>query len=309
MADRIPPFLLDTSAPGSLKKNMGKVKIPFIEKGINHLAGVVKEGYALSNSFSQNGLFQKIDARVKILFLLFFIIIVSVKKDFLSEIYIGIFVFLLSLLSRLNMVAFYKKILFLGLIFGFLIALPSAFNFITGGEIIIPIINLPRPYTFWIYHLPAEIGMTREGIYGVFTLTMRVLNSLSLSFLVLYTTPFPEILRALKVLRIPDTFLIIIALSYKYIFLFAKTLEDMYLAKKSRMVREPKNHEARKWITGRMAFIFRKTQLRCEEVYEAMLSRGFSDSIKIYGFRKLRVQEWCVGFFLFSVGVLLLWVG
>lgn len=309
MANRIPQFLLDTPVPGSLKKNSGKVRFPFIEKGINHLAGVVREGYALSNSFSQNGFFQKIDARVKILFLLFFIIIVSVKKDFLSEIYVWIFVFLISLLSRLNPVTFYKKILFLGLIFGFLIALPSAFNFITRGEIMIPIIKLPRPYTFWVYHLPAEIGITKEGIYGVFTLTMRVVNSLSLSFLVLYTTPFAEILRALKVLKIPDTFLIIIALCYKYIFLFAKTIEDMFLAKKSRTVREPKNHEAREWITDRMAFTFRKTQLRCEEVYEAMLSRGFSDSIKIYGLRKLRGRDWCIGFFLFSVGVLLLWMG
>jgi cobalt ECF transporter T component CbiQ len=308
MANRIPPFLLDTSAPGSFKKDMGKVKIPFIEKGINHLAGVIKKGYAQSELSSQNGFFQKMDARVKILFLLFLIIIVSVKKDLLSEIYIWIFVFLLSLLSRLNIVALYKKILFLGLIFGFLIALPSAFNFITRGEIIISVFKLSKSYTFWIYHLPAEIGITREGIYGVLTLTMRVINSLSLSFLVLYTTPFPEILRALKVLRVPDTFLIIIALCYKYIFLFAKIVEDMYLAKKSRTVREVKNHEAREWITERMAFIFRRTQLRCEEVYGAMIGRGFSDRLKLYGFRKMRMADWCVGLSLFLVGVLLLWI-
>jgi cobalt ECF transporter T component CbiQ len=308
MANKIPPFLLNPSVPIFLKKGTGKVKISFIEKGINHLAGVIKKGYAQVELSSQNGFFQKIDARVKILFLFFLIIIVSVKRDLLSEICIWGFVFLLSLLSRLNVVALYKRILFLGLIFGFLIALPSAFNFITRGEMIIPIVKLSRSYTFWIYHLPAEIGITKEGIEGVLTLTMRVINSLSLSFLILYTTPFSEILRALKVLRVPDTFLIIITLCYKYIFLFAKTVEDMHLAKKSRTVREVKNHEAREWITERMAFIFRRTQLRCEEVYGAMIGRGFSDQLKLYGFRKMRLTDWCWGFSLFSVGVYLLWI-
>ena len=131
-------------------------------------------------------------------------------------------------------------------------------------------------------------------------LTMRVINSLSLSFLVLYTTPFHEIMRALKVLKVPDTFLIIITLCYKYIFIFSKTVEDMHLAKKSRIVRELSNTEAREWIAGRIAFIFRKTRLRCEEVFKAMIGRGFSDTIKLYGFRKMRTADWCAAIFSFS---------
>jgi len=137
-------------------------------------------------------------------------------------------------------------------------------------------------------------------------LTMRVINSLSVSFLVLYTTPFPEIVRALKVLKVPDTFLIIITLCYKYIFLFSKTVEDMYLAKKGRMIREDSNKKAREWIADRLAFIFRKTQLRCEEVFRAMVGRGFSDTIKLYGFRKMKPADWASGAFLFSMGLLFL---
>ena len=306
MANKIPSFLLDRSSPAPPKRDSGRARISFVEKGINHLAGVINRGYLPSELLSKNGLFQKIDPRIKILFLIFFILIVSLKKDLLSELYVLIFVFILVLLSRLKVVTFYRRVLLFGFIFGFLIALPSAFNFMTRGEVILRVATLSRSYDFWIYHVPATIGITKEGVLGVGMLTMRVINSLSVSFLVLYTTPFPEMVKALKILKVPDTFLIIISLCYKYIFIFSKTIEDMYLAKRARMLREDDNKKAREWTAGRLALIFRKTQLRCEEVFRAMVGRGFSDTIKLYGFRKMKATDWASGAFLFSMGLLFL---
>jgi len=303
MANRIPSFLLAQSTARSFKQETGKVKVPFLERGIDHLAGVIKNGYAQWRFSSQNGLFQRIDARVKVLFLLCFIVIVSLKRDILPETCIWIFVFLLTLFSRLSILKVYRRVLLLGFVFGFLVALPSAFNVITRGEIIFPIVRLPKSYNFWIYHLPADIGLTREGMYGVAMLTLRVVNSLSLSFLVLYTTPFHEVIRALKVLKVPDSFLIIITLCYKYIFIFSKTVEDMHLAKKSRVVRELNRTEAREWIAGRMAFLFRKSRLKCEEVFKAMLGRGFSDSVRFYGFGKMGMADWFAAVFLLFAAI------
>jgi cobalt/nickel transport system permease protein len=306
MANNIPSFLLNPAHPTSSVEGKGKVKIPFIEKGIHHLAEVIKRGYVFWGLSSPDGLFQKIDARVKVLFLLFFVIIISLKTDLLSEICIWIFVFLLVLLSRLSILTFYRRVLFFGFVFGFLIALPSAFNVITKGEVVLPLLKLSKPYHFWVYDIPAEIGITKEGIYGVMRLTMRVIDSLSVSFLVVFTTPFPEMMKALKILRIPDSFLIIITLSYKYIFLFSRSVEDIYLAKKSRMIREERGGEAREWIAGRLAFVFKKTQLRCEEVFKAMIGRGYSDTFRLYGFRKMGPGDWLSGALLFSVGLLFL---
>ena len=308
MANRIPSFLLNPSDSRFLKQDMGKVKISFIEKGIHHLAGVIKREYRHWGLLPQNGFFQRVDARIKVLFLLFLIMVVSLKRDVLSEIYIGIFVFALVLISRISLVGFYRRVLILGFIFGFLVALPSAFNVITKGETILPIARLSGPYTFWIYHIPADIGITREGMYGVTMLTLRVVNSLALSFLVLYSTPFAEIVRALRVLKVPHSFLIILTLCYKYIFVFSRIVEDMYLSKKSRLVRDVSNKKARDWIAGRLDLIFRKTHLRCEEVFQAMLSRGFSDAIKIHGFRKLGLWDGLAGLSLFLIGIFLLWI-
>ncbi len=306
MANRIPSFLLDRSSPSPLKRDSGRVRVSFVEKGIDHLAKVIKKGYVHSELLPKSGLFQKIDPRIKVLFLVFFIVIISLKRDLLSELYISIFILVLTLLSRIRIIAFYRRVLLFGFLFGFLIALPSALNLITRGEIILPIATLSRSYDFWIYHVPATIGITRAGMLGVALLTLRVINSLSLSFLVLYTTPFPEIVRALKILKVPATFLIVISLCHKYIFIFSKTVEEMYLAKGARMLREENYKKAREWIAGRLALIFRKTQLRCEEVLKAMLGRGFSDAIKLSGLGKMHATDWASGAVLFSIGLLFL---
>jgi cobalt/nickel transport system permease protein len=308
MKNKVPSFLLARPTSDSFLQGQGALKTSFLEKGIHHLAEVIKTGYVQWETASSDHFFQKIDARVKVLFLLFYVIIVSMKRDIPSEALIGAFVFVLALLSRLDIFNLYKRVFFFAFFFGFLIALPASLNLITRGKIILPLLHLSKSYRFWFYQIPEEIGFTREGVYGVLMLTSRVSNSLALSFFVLSTTPFTEIIKALKVLKIPDSFLMIVTLSFKYVFIFAKTIEDMHLAKKSRLAGKVSNAEARRWIAGRMAFLFKKSRQRCEEIFKAMLGRGFSNDIKIYGIKKLRAHDWAAGAVLFLVGVLFLWM-
>ncbi len=308
MADKIPAFLLDRSSPSLPEWGSGRVRISFVEKGLGHLAAMMRSGHLPMESLSKKGLFQKIDPRIKIFFLIFFIIIVSLKKDLSSEIFLFIFILMLVLLSRLKIVNFYGRVLLVGFFFGFLIAFPSAFNWVVRGDVILPIASFSRSYDFWIYHIPATIGITKEGMLGVTLLTMRVINSLSLSFLVLYTTSFPELIMALKILRVPDTFLVVINLCYKYIFIFSKTIEDMYLAKRARMLGGDDSRKAREWIGGRLALIFRRTQVRCEDVFMAMAGRGFSDTIKLYRSKTIHPIDWAAGAVLFCSGLLFLMV-
>jgi cobalt ECF transporter T component CbiQ len=299
---------LEKPAPAPFAGTKRVLRTPFIEKGLHHLADVIKTGYIQWETASQDGFLQKIDARVKVLFSLFYIVIISLKRDIAAQATIGVFIFLLALVSRLNLIALYKRVLFWGFVFGFLLALPSAVNLITPGDIFFPLLSLSKNYHLWIYQIPREIGITKQGVYGVLMLTSRVMNSLALSLLVSYTTPFPEIIRALRLLKVPDSFLIIVTLTYKYIFIFAKTAEDMHLAKKSRLAAHVNNAEARQWIAGRFAFLFKKTQLRCEDIFKAIEARGFSENIRLYGFRRLTLRDWFTGMASCLIGALLLWI-
>lgn len=308
MKSNIPSFLLESRSSPPFVQGKGRIKAPFIEKGIHRVAHVIRSGYIQWETATKDGFFQNIDARIKVLFLLFYIVIVSLKKDIIPEALIGGLVFILVVLSHLDVLRFYKRVLLLGFFFGFLVAFPASFNIIIGGEIILPVFHLSKEYHFWVYRIPSEIGITGEGAQAVMMLTSRVVNSLSLSFLVLYTTPFPDIIKALKVLRVPDGFLMIITLSYKYIFIFAKTIEDMHLAKKSRLARQVNNSDARGWIVGRIAYVFKKTQTRFEEIFKAMCSKGFSEDIKFYGSAGLTLKDWTTGGILFLPGLIFLWM-
>lgn len=306
MKSKIPRFLLEPLPPANPQLTGRPLRLPFLEKGLNRLAHIIASAYTQWASASKRGFFQKIDARIKILFLLFFILIVSLKRNLLPEVGIGVFIFFLVVLSRLDIKEFYKKVFFLSFFFGFLVTLPSALNIITKGEIILPVMQLAEERTFWIYHFPQEIGFTKEGIINAILLTLRVANSLALSFLVLSTTSFSEIIKALKILHIPDSFLMIIALTYKYIFLFSQTVRTMHLAKKSRLISGVGNRQVRNWMVGRIALIFNKTRQQGEDMYKAMLSRGLSNKIELNNLRKLSLLDGISGIFFGLTGLFFL---
>jgi cobalt/nickel transport system permease protein len=265
--------------------------LTFIDKSIKQIAGIIKSSYVYWETSEKNGLFQRLDPRVKVVFMIYFILIVSLLRSIYAELAIAAFIFILVILSRLDILQLYKRILFFSCIFGFLIAAPSALNIITPGEIIMPVAEFDRAYHFWIYSIPREIGVTREGGFGVAMLTLRVANSLSISLLVIHTTPFFEIIRALKVFRVPDTLLMIIILSYKYIFILARTVEDMYLAMKSRLAGPVESGKIRALIAGRVFFIFKKSYLTYEETFRAMQGRGFSGDMAIYSSRAFNAWD------------------
>jgi cobalt ECF transporter T component CbiQ len=307
MKNSIPDFLLQKhSSVGNIHFS-SNARHAYLDKGLAYISHVLKTGHEQIEFANKDGFFQRLSPQTKLLFLLFFIIIVSVKRDIISELIIAVFILGLIVISRLNIVGLYKRVLILGFIFGFLVALPSSLNIFNHGMIMFSIVNLSSPYKIWRIPIPENIGVTRDGILIIVMLTLRVINSLAISFLVLYTTAFEDIIKALKMFKVPDAILITITLSYKYIFIFVKTVEDMYLAKKSRMIAY-QNAEIRDWIVNRFAFLFRKTQKKYEDVFKAMSSRGFLSDIKLYSTQGLNKIDWFSGIIFLFIGVIVVWI-
>jgi cobalt ECF transporter T component CbiQ len=258
---------------------------------LEHVAAILRTGFIQWETAGRQGLLQGLDARVKVLFLLLFIVLVSLKKTIPSEGAIGFFLLGLALVSGIALWGFYRRVCVLTFFFGLLLSLPSACNILTPGEVVVPFLHLESTRTLGGVILPPEIGLTAEGLRRVALLSLRVMNSLTVTFLVLATTPFMELMKALKILRVPDVFLMTIALTYKYIFIFAATVYDMHLARKSRLAGVEKGGEARRWTAGRIAFMYHKSRQRCEEVFKAMSARGLSDAMKLRGLPPLSRRD------------------
>lgn len=298
----LPTFLTAGAPAGAPSPSRRTVKAPVLEKGIHHLAELVQDGYLQWEDSRRNGLLQKIDPRIKVLFLAFFLVLVSLKRSLEPQVGIFLIIMLLVAASRLDMVAFYRRICWLGLLFGVLVPLPSLLNLFSDGHLIVPLIHLHHDHHFWIYRLPATIGVTSEGIRGMAMLTLRISNSVALSMLILHTTSFPDLIKALRVFRVPDSFIVVITLSYKYVFSFTRTVTDMHLAKKSRLLGPMDAAQSRQWAAGRIAALFNKSQIRCEEIYKAMVSRGFEHQIPLHAYPKLTRHDGITG-----ILMLLMW--
>jgi energy-coupling factor transporter transmembrane protein EcfT len=80
----------------------------------------------------------------------------------------------------------------------------------------------------------------------------------------------------------------------------------MHLAKKSRLAGGVGGAEARRWVAGRIGMIFKKTQMRCEEIFKAMLSRGYSGEVKLAGSRRMRGSDYAYGAALLCAAALFL---
>jgi cobalt ECF transporter T component CbiQ len=280
-----------------------KHALPYIDKTLKNVAGFIKSGYIQNDTASKKGLLQQLNARVKVIFLLCFIVIISLRSQILPQLFITVFLLTLYILSKILLAEVYKKILIFSFFFGFLVVAPASLNIITDGKIIFTIIRFNSSHQYWIYHLPAIIGITREGLFVVARFFLKVTNSLALTLLILYTTPFNEIIKSLKMLRVPDLFLMVIILTYKFIFILSQTTEEIYFALKSRWWKNLKEADASKLVAGRIAFLFRKSWIKYEETYRAMIARGFSGNVNIGYLKKTGYPDYAFLFIFLSLGI------
>lgn len=284
----------------------GHGRLAFLDRGLLAVSRLLKDTYVQWDLSARKGLFQCFDPRLKLLFLIFFAVAISLKRDLLSEIVVMAILLTFSLLSRLPLAPAYSRVIALGMAFGGLASLPSACNVIVPGTVIVPFVTLTSSYDFLFYHIPKTIGFTREGLYLVALLTLRVVNSLTVCMLVLYTTPFPDLIKALRLLHIPSVVILVITLFHKYIFIFACCLEEMYLAMKSRLMSSFTSTGVRTWATDRMAYIYRKTHRTCEDVFGGMLSRGFTGEVRLTGSAPLSRIDWLAGSALLAVWLIVI---
>jgi cobalt ECF transporter T component CbiQ len=291
MDNKLPVFLLTNEIRVKSGKGKEYNSLPFIDRTLKGIAGFIVTGYTTNDTAHKNGWLQSVHAWAKVLFLLGFIVVISIKNEIYPQLLFTFFLFFLYWVSKINLFGVYKRIFLIGFIFGFCIIVPASLNIITKGRIWIPLIKFETDSHFWIYSFPETIGITYEGCAVVLRFWLKVINSLATTLLIIHTTPFTDIIKSLKILRVPDLLLLTITLTYKFLFILSRTTEEAYLALKARWWRRGKTSEDAKIIAGRISFIFRKSWIKYEEIYMAMTSRGFSGKVMVVLNEKIAIQD------------------
>lgn len=281
MGNKVPSYLLQTVHDQHELVNVKRANLSFLDKTIINSASAVKSIYLQAENAAKENFIQKINPHVKLISLIYLVVIISLVSNLVAQILTTAFIFLLYIIARLKIFQVYRKIFFLAFIFGFLVVLPASLNIITPGKIIFNLITFDKPSHFWIYEIPKNIGFTENGFQVVSLVFLRVFNSVSIALLIVFTTPFSSFIKSFKIIGAPDTFLMIISLAYKYIFILSRTIEETYFALKSRLAGNIKRSSIRKLISGRILFIFKRSIIIYENTYYAMVSRGYQGKIKL----------------------------
>jgi len=287
----LPAFLQENEERLSPSENGRRHRLPFVDATLSKLAEFINTGYSQAETSSKKGLLQNLDPRTKLAFLLSFIILTSFLRQISSLGFILVFILALYPLSGINLLSSLKKAFWPLFFFGFIVVAPALLNIVSGGEIKLKLIQFRHEHNFWIYHIPASIGISKEGMIVVCRLFLKIACSILLTLLIAITTSFAAIVKALRIFKIPDIILLSITLSFKFIFILSRTTAETYLALRARWIKKNSDIQSSNIIAGRIAFIFRKSFIKYEEVYRAMIARGFSGNVNLCYSGKYRWKD------------------
>lgn len=136
-----------------------------------------------------------------------------------------------------------------------------------------------------------------EGLKMFATIALKSWVSVQAALLLSFTTPFHELVDALRRLRLPALMVAIISFMYRYIAVLSGESSRMMRARAARSASlDGRGGGSLVWrakVVGAMVgSLFLRAYERSERVYAAMQSRGFSGEIRHMGGRELRRGEW-----------------
>ncbi len=121
------------------------------------------------------------------------------------------------------------------------------------------------------------LPMYREGLNWGFLIMLRVLAAVSLITLLSVTTPMPEILGTLRMVKIPSLMVDLAEMIYRYITLMDETMHTMRRAQLSRGGGSLPWHRQTRDLGVVAGVMMLKALDRSTSIYKAMLSRGFEE--------------------------------
>jgi cobalt/nickel transport system permease protein len=253
----------------------------FVERSIMGALSFLKESVFADVYALKNGFLQSLDPRVKTATILLCIIEVLYTKHIFILLSLYAFCVLLAYASRIGLGFFLKRTWIFIPLFSLFIAIPALFSTFTPGEALA---------TFQVAGFRCII--TRQGFFGAALFVTRVITSVSFAVLLSITTRHFELLSVLRIFKIPQVFVMTIGMCYRYVFLFVGIIENTYLAIKSRVGARVHYKRGQDIVAWNIVSVWLRSYQLNEEVYKAMLSRGYRGEPRILHDFKVGVRDW-----------------
>jgi cobalt/nickel transport system permease protein len=283
---RVPAWLLAPPAAAGFTeaRQAHRARRAFSDRLLHTLASWLERAMSADELARRRGLLQRLDPRVKLVTLMAFIVTaaLAVRLSVLAVLLAVAVALVLS--SRLGLRRFALRAWTFIPLFTALIMLPTLFGVVTHG---------PALVTFWshgapFWPLPHHLAITRTGLLVFARLLLRVTVIVSYGVLLTLTTPWADLLKAMRALGVPRGLAFVLAVAYRYVFTLVHLVQEMAVARTSRQVGPVSTSEDRRFLTGTVATLFGKSQAVSEQVYQAMISRGYTGEVRTLDTWQLR---------------------
>lgn len=282
--------------PGWSKKN--KKLSGFVQKTVYSVISLLEESLFQEHFAKTAGLLQTLDPRAKLLAALALLTAVSLLRGIWTIWFIYLTIFALAVFSKINVGFFLKRVWLFVPLFSAVMAIPATLSWVTPGRPVWMLYQFEHELRFGPLTLPSALAVTDLGLNAALLFVSRVALSVSIAVLLVLTTPWQNLLRALRVLGVPHFFVFALGMSYRYIHLLLNLMLELHLGRQSRTLRASSWSEDQGWVAARMGYLFKRSHTLGESVYNAMLSRGFQGEPKM-----IEEMRWKWSDLLTSVGV------
>jgi cobalt/nickel transport system permease protein len=125
------------------------------------------------------------------------------------------------------------------------------------------------------------LTITDMGLVLFATVVVKAWLSVMVSGLMVATTPFPDLLKAMRSLHVPAVLTSTISFMYRYLFVLVDEAMRLQTARAARSVGAGRTVWWRARVLGGMiGSLFIRSYERSERIYAAMLSRGFAGEVR-----------------------------
>ena len=264
----------------------------FIERSLSGTFSFLRESIFSDEYASRKGFLQARDPKIKALIVLMLLLAVMFSRDirFLFGIYA--LCLLLACVSSIGLGYFLKRTWIFIPLFSLFVAIPAIFDIFSPGE---PLL------TIRIFSLPLII--TKQGLASAGFFFSRVLASVSLCVLLVLTTRYNVLLKVLRLFKVPQVFVMTLGMCYRYVYLFIEILQNTYMAIKSRVGHIVSVKKGQGVVAWNIASLWQRSYALHNQVYDAMLSRGYDGEPKVMDEFRATYLDW------FWLGVAILVLG
>lgn len=214
-------------------------------------------------------LIHRLDPRLKLIATLAFVLAVTTTPPHAWLVFVLLAILALGaiLIAQIPLVEGLKRSS-IALPFALMVAISLPFT--QGGEVV------------WSWQILGwTLTITDEGLLLFTSVVVKAWLSVLLTGLLVATTPFPDLLKAMRSLHVPAILTATISFMYRYLFVLVDEVMRLKTAREARSVGSGRTVWWRAQVLGSMiGSLFIRSYERSERIYAAMLSRGFAGEIR-----------------------------